>query len=58
MEGGAKTMKNIGKILLPIAGIALTIASSIVNTKNQEAQMEKTIAKKVAEALENKAKES
>ena len=51
-------MKNIGKILLPIAGIALTIASSIVNTKNQEAQMEKTIAKKVAEALENQAKES
>ena len=51
-------MKNIGKILLPIAGIALTIASSIVNAKQQEAQMDKTIAKKVAEALEGQAKES
>ena len=51
-------LKNIGKVLLPVAGIALTIASSIVNGKNQEAQMEKTIAKKVAEALENQTKES
>lgn len=51
-------LKKLGNILLPVAGIVLTVASSIVNSKQQEAQMEKTIAKKVAEALENQAKES
>ena len=50
--------KKVGKVLLPVAGLVLTIASSIVNNKQQEAQMEKTIAKKVAEALENQTKES
>lgn len=45
---------KVGKILLPVASIALTIASSIISNKQQE----ETIAKKVAEALENQAKES
>jgi hypothetical protein len=47
-------LKKIGKILLPVASIALTIASSVISNKQQE----ETIAKKVAEALENQAKES
>ena len=47
-------LKKVGKILLPVAGIALTIASSIISNKQQEA----TITKKVAEALENQTKES
>jgi uncharacterized protein YejL (UPF0352 family) len=51
-------VKKIGKLALPIAGIVLTMAANVVNSKNQEAQMEQTIAKKVAEALENQAKES
>ena len=46
--------KKVGKILLPVASIALTIASSIISNKQQE----ETIAKKVAEALENQTKES
>lgn len=47
-------IKKIGKVLLPVASIALTIAASIVSNKQQE----ETIAKKVAEALENQTKES
>lgn len=47
-------LKKIGKILLPVASIALTIASSVISNKQQE----ETIAKKVAEALENQTKES
>lgn len=54
----AINFKQVGKIALPVAGVVLTIAANIVNSKNQEAQMEQTIAKKVAEALENQAKES
>lgn len=51
-------LNNIGKVLLPVAGIVLTVASSIVNAKNNEAKMEQTVAKKVAEALESQTKES
>ena len=51
-------LKGFGKILLPVVGIALTVASSIVSSKQQEAQIDRTIAKKVAEALENQTKES
>ena len=58
MEGDENFMKpnfeKIGKILLPVAGIALTIASNIISNKQQE----ETIAKKVAEAIENQTKES
>lgn len=48
--------KNIGKVLLPIGAAVLTIASAIVNHKNQEMQMDKAIAEKVAEALSDKTK--
>ena len=48
--------KNFGKIILPVAGVVLTIASSIVNTKTQDAKMDATIGKKVAEALADQAK--
>ena len=51
-------IKKIGRILLPVASIALTVVSSIVSSKQQEIQMEKTITQKVAEALENQTKES
>lgn len=51
-------LSKAGKILLPVGAAVLTLVSGIVNSKNQEVQMEKTIAKKVAEALENQAKES
>jgi hypothetical protein len=47
-------LKKVGKILLPVASIALTIASSIISNKQQE----ETIAKKVAEALADQTKES
>lgn len=50
--------KEIGKVALPVLGAVLTIAATIVNNKNQETQMEQTIAKKVAEALESQGKES
>lgn len=46
--------KQIGKVALPFAGILLTLASSVVANK----QTEETIAKKVAEALADQAKES
>lgn len=51
-------LAKIGKIALPVGGLLLTLAANVVNSKNQEVQMEQTIAKKVAEALENQAKES
>jgi hypothetical protein len=51
-------LTKIGKIALPVGGLLLTLAANVVNSKNQEVQMEQTIAKKVAEALENQAKES
>lgn len=46
--------KQIGKAVLPVAGILLTIASTIISNK----QTEETITKKVAEALADQAKES
>ena len=50
--------KLIGKYLMMGLGTALTLASALVNQKNQEDQMNETIAKKVAEALGNQTKES
>jgi hypothetical protein len=50
--------KMIGKVLMMGLGTALTLASSFVNAKNQDVQMKETIAKEVAEALKNQAKES
>lgn len=46
------------KYLMSGLGIALTLGANIVNTKNQDDKMNETISKKVAEALENQAKES
>lgn len=51
-------MKKVGKLLLPIGALALTFVSGVLNDKVRETQLEKTVAKKVAEALENQAKES
>lgn len=39
-------------------GAALSLGASLVNAKNQDDKMNETIAAKVAEALETKAKES
>lgn len=50
--------KMVGKVLMMGLGTALTLASSFVNAKNQDAQMKETIAKEVAEALKNQMKES
>ena len=49
-------LQKISKFLLPVAGIALAVASSIVGSKNQEAQINKAVAEKVAEALANQTK--
>lgn len=49
--------KNIGKVMLPIGAAILTLVSAVVNNKNQEAQMNEAVAKKVAEALAEKTKE-
>ena len=50
--------KMIGKYLMMGLGAALTLASSFVNSKNQDAQMKEAVAEQVAEALKNQAKES
>ena len=50
--------KLIGKYLMLALGTGLTLASSLVNQKNQDAKMEETIAEKIAEALNNQTKES
>lgn len=50
--------KLVGKYLMMGLGTALTLAASLVNSRNQDVKMEETIAEKVAEALKNQAKES
>lgn len=50
--------KMIGKYVMMGLGTALTLASTFVNQKNQDAQMKESIAKEVAEALKNQTKES
>lgn len=50
--------KLIGKYLMMALGTALTIGSSLVNAKNQDAAMKETVAKEVAEALKSQTKES
>ena len=49
---------KIVKLGMSVLGIALTIGSALVNDKVKSDQLEETVAKKVKEALENKAKES
>lgn len=53
-----KTMEFVKKFALPTLGVALTLASTLVNNKNQDAKMEKTIADEVAKALADQTKES
>jgi hypothetical protein len=50
--------KLVGKYLMMGLGTALTLAASLVNSRNQDVKMEETIAEKVAEALKNQTKES
>lgn len=50
--------KIVGKYLMMGLGTALTLAASLVNSRNQDVKMEETIAEKVAEALKNQARES
>ena len=50
--------KTVGKFLMMGLGTALTLAASLVQSKNQDAAMKETVAKEVAEALKNQAKES
>ena len=50
-------LSKVGKVLLPVGAAVLTLVSTIVNNKNQEAQMNEAITKKVAEALAEKTKE-
>ena len=49
---------KVGKYLMLGLGAALTLGANLVNSKNQDDKMKETIAEKVAEALENQAKES
>lgn len=42
------------KVGMSVLGLALTIGSTLVNSKVNDAKMEETIAEKVKEALENK----
>lgn len=50
--------KVIGKYLLMGLGTALTLASSLVDAKNQGNQIKEAVSKEVAEALKNQAKGS
>ena len=60
MEGGECFMdkSKMVKLGMSVLGIALTIGSTLVNDKLKSNQLEETVTKKVAEALENQAKES
>ena len=48
----------VTKYLMMGLGAALTLGANLVNSKNQDDKMKETIAEKVAEALNNQAKES
>lgn len=49
---------KIGNYIMIALGAALTLGSTFVNQRNQDKKMEETVAKKVSEALANRAKES
>lgn len=49
---------KVGKYVMLGLGAVLTLGSSLVNAKNQDAKMKETIAEQVKEALANQAKES
>ena len=46
------------KILMTALGVGLTLASSLVNSKNQDEKMKEMVSQKVAEAFANQTKES
>ena len=50
--------RQITKYLMIGLGAALTLGANLVNAKNQDTKMKETIAEKVAEALNDRAKES
>jgi hypothetical protein len=43
---------------LSVLGLALTLGSTLINDKMKNDKLEETVSKKVAEALNNQAKES
>ena len=49
---------KLTKLGLSVLGIALTIGSTLVSDKVKSAELEETVSKKVAEALNNQVKES
>jgi hypothetical protein len=50
--------KQITKYLMIGLGAALTLGANLVNAKNQDDKMKEAVAEKVAEALNDRAKES
>lgn len=50
--------QQITKYLMIGLGAALTLGANFVNAKNQDTKMKEIIAEKVAEALNDQAKES
>lgn len=50
--------KSVGKVALPVGSMILAVASTIVGNMNQKAQLDETVANKVAEALNDQVKES
>ena len=49
---------KVTKYLMIGLGAALTLGANLVNAKNNDDKMKETIAEKVAEAINNQAKES
>lgn len=61
MEKGvvyAMDKKLIGKFVMMGLGTALTLAASLVQSKNQDIQIKEAVANEVAEALKNQTKGS
>lgn len=50
-------IKEIGKGAMPVLGLVLMVASTVVNNKNSDSKMAKLIDKKVSEAIANKTNE-
>lgn len=49
---------KLAKLALSALGVGLTLVSTMVNDKVKDTKLEETVAKKVAEALADQAKES
>lgn len=48
----------IGKYGLPVLGLVLTVAGTVVNGKNQDTKIDEAVAKHLPKALENQNKGS